>query len=211
MNWTAEKQYILKVFLSYCNTPLRRLSAVKIKEQKKFFCIIQSQGGNLVDWWDLAPQFINVKETIQEIAPNSFSPPHTAHLSVSYLLSVQTANSVSVHEASTSSSSPSPPTSPCREKGWAQSWLIVSVIMSPQHLTVSTSTIPSINKGVCFPFPLWCVTLCCRFGFNMCDRIHLTGSRKTWGGFFFFFLWRNSSHSIQTSHLNSSVSFWELI
>ena len=36
--------------------------------------------------------------------------------------------------------------------------------------------LPPLTSGFCFSVLLWCVTVGCRFVFNMCDRIHLTSS-----------------------------------
>ena len=114
----------------------------------------------------------------------------------SYLPSVRRwhrPNSVSAREASASSGARSPLTPPVgkKEDGHSAGWLsgpLCPIPPPPQHPTVAASTLPTINKGVCFPLPLWCVTLGCRFVFNMCDRIHLTGRERKWGDFAFFFL-----------------------
>lgn len=128
----------------------------------------QSQGEQyVVPQWALAHQFIKVKEEIQGIALNSGSSTLIFRILISRLFRADTdltlCQLVKHQQAPALLSSDTP----CREKGWALSWLIVRAIMSPQHPTVHTSTIPSINKGVYFPLPLWCVTLCCRFVFNV--------------------------------------------
>lgn len=100
-----------------------------------------------------------------------------AHFLDSYHPSVHTANSVSAHRASTSSSALSPSTPPAGKKdGHSAGWL--SEPLCPLAPTSPTShspqsllpQFPPLTRGIegwrgCFPFLLWCVTLCCRFVF----------------------------------------------
>lgn len=139
----------------------------------------QSGGGNMVDCCEL--ELINRSLSKRKSRGLLLSlVPHTLifQIHISRLFRPLTLCQLVKHQQASVSTN-----TPCREKGQALSWLIVRAIMSLQHPIVPTSPILSINMRVCFPLPLWCVTHCWRFVFNMCDRIHLTGSEKT---FFFF-------------------------
>lgn len=132
--------------------------------------------------------------------------PHTHIFSNSYLPSVQSwhrPNSVSAHEASTSSSVPSPPTPPAgKQDGHSAGWLS-GPLCSPNIPQSLLPLFQLLTRGFAFHFPPWCVTLCCRFVFNMCDRIHLTGSERKWEDF----LWSNSSYSTINHHERGSHQY----
>lgn len=154
----------------------------KLGGVENFFYIRQSQEGNLVDCCDL--RRINLATSRGVL---STRVPQHSHLSNSYLPSGQSwhrpisvSTLVSAHGASTSSSAPSPPTLPAGIKdGHSAGWLS-GLLCPPTIPQYPASTIPSINKGVCYPLPLWSVTLWCTFVVNMCDWIHLTLSERKW-------------------------------
>lgn len=114
--------------------------------------ISKGQSGWLL--WAPAHQSINVKEEIQGIALKSGSSHF--HLSNSYLPSVQSwhwPNSVSAHEASTSSSALSPPTPPAGKKdGHSAGWL--SGPLCPPNIPQSPlPQFPPLTRGFSFHCP----------------------------------------------------------
>lgn len=127
----------------------------KQKGKKNFFYIHQSQGGNLADRCEL--RLIN-RSTLKRKSRGLLLTlvPQRSHLSNSYLPSVQSwhrPNSVSAHEASTSSGALSPPTLPAGKKdGHSAGWL--SGPLCPPNIPQSPLPLfPPLTRGFAFHFP----------------------------------------------------------
>lgn len=193
-------------FFSGWTCLFRRVSKLKIRG-KNFFHLHQSQGGNLVDCCELlAHQSISVNEEIQGIALNSGS----SHSHLSNFLSPRllradtdlTLCQLTKHQQAPVLRLRQHPLQG-KKDGHSAGWL--SGPLCPPNIPQSPlPQFPPLTRGFAFHYALWCVTLSCRFVFNVCDRIHLTGSERKWGDFFFF-LRSNGSHSIPTFQSHSSL------
>lgn len=160
--------------------PFRRASALKIRE-KNLSHIHQSQGGNRVDCCEL--RLINLSTSRRKSRGLLLTlVPHTPifQILITRLFRLLTLCQPMKHQQASAL---------CLHRHPLQGKRMGTQLVDCQghYATPPKKTShslhfhnSSINKGVCFPLPLWCVTLRCRFVFNMCDRIHLTGSeRKT--------------------------------
>lgn len=131
----------------------RRVSTLKTR--KKIFYIHQSQRGNLVDRCEFRLINLSTSKRKSERLLLTLVPQHS-HLSTSYLPSVQRwhrPNSVSAHEASTSSSALSLPTLPAGKKdGHSAAWLS-GPLCPPNSPQSSLPQFPPLTRGFAFHFP----------------------------------------------------------
>lgn len=153
--WCETKCTFTAFYLArmYQDVAFRRVSTLKIRA-KNFFYIHKSQEGNLVYCWEL--RLINLSTSKRKSRETLNSGSSLPHLSNSYHWSVQSwhrPDSVSAHEASTSSSALSAPTPPVGKKdGHSAGWL--SGPLCPPN--IPQSLLPQLlplTRGFAFHFP----------------------------------------------------------
>lgn len=153
--WCETKCTFTAFYLTrtYQDIAFRRVSTLKIRA-KNFFYIYKSQEGNLVDCWEL--RLINLSPSKRKSRETLNSGSSRSHLSNSYRPSVQSwhrPNSVSAHEASTSSNALSAPTPPAGKKDRHSAGWLSGPLCPPNIPQSPLPQLPPLTRGLAFHFP----------------------------------------------------------